>query len=289
MERPMRAFLVAAAFAIPTAVSAQLVSNDGSLSYSYGFPLPPARGHYQPTLALTYNSNVGAIAYGVGWSLSGNYIDASTQATPNANGTLRTRYTLVLNGASQLLVRAPDGSYRADVVRSYFAVTPSTASPCPSSWTAVDSLGNVYLYSSLGGAQCGRWYLTSVVDTDHNTTYFDYNLVETHYCAGQIATTALLTGIRYNFTGSDGSGAAIHQVSLSYVASASPEVRAVDGCIVQHDRLLTSVSLTRATSATTTVTLSSWTLAYSLSPDTSRERLDSIQALDRSGTALGIP
>src|SRR5258708_32734828 len=166
----MRALLVLAAFTA-TAVSAQVVSNDGSLSDAYSFPLPAARGRYQPVLALAYRSNAGATAYGVGWSISDNYIDATVRATPNTDGTARIRYACVLNGASRLLVRGPDLTYRIDVSQTYFAATYSA-----NTWTAVDSVGNAYNYSCIGQASCNRWYLTSVSDRDSNTTYYDYNI-----------------------------------------------------------------------------------------------------------------
>src|SRR6267378_2931125 len=139
----MNKLIAIAAFASATAAFGQIVLNDGSLGESYAFPLPQALGKYQPVLALQYNSNAGATTYGVGWSITANYINATTHATPNTDGSPRTRHTLVLNGASQLLVPAGDGTYRTDVGRSYFSATRSS-----NTWRAVDSVGNTYKVAS---------------------------------------------------------------------------------------------------------------------------------------------
>src|SRR5438477_8127922 len=109
--------LVVLTASLPTA--AQTAGNDGSLSYSYTFPLPPARGRHQPSLALAYSSGQGTTAYGAGWVISASYVEASTRATPKTDGTIRTRYLLVNGGSRQLLVPVAVGSpsYRVDVAR----------------------------------------------------------------------------------------------------------------------------------------------------------------------------
>src|SRR5438093_13149221 len=120
----MRTLLAFAVLVSATSASAQVVSNEGSFGYSYTFALPPARGKYQPTLRLSYNSGAAATAYGVGWSLSMDYIDASQRATLTTSGGIRVRYTLAREGVSQLMAAAGDGSYRPDVSGAYFKVTP---------------------------------------------------------------------------------------------------------------------------------------------------------------------
>ena len=62
-----------------------VASNVGSLSYTYAFKLPPSRGRYQPTLALSYNSNAGNARFGVGFSLSTTYIERVTSPSPSGD------------------------------------------------------------------------------------------------------------------------------------------------------------------------------------------------------------
>lgn len=116
---------------LAAAASAQTVSNDGSFGYSYPFALPAARGKYQPSLALSYSSNGGTTNYGTGWSLTANYIEATTRATRTTTGSARTRYTLVMDGGSRLLALGTDGQYHPDVSQSWFRVSqndPTTGS-----------------------------------------------------------------------------------------------------------------------------------------------------------------
>src|ERR1041384_6654941 len=129
--RNLIAFAVCASISAPA--WAQIVSNDGSASYGYSFSLPPARGRYQPTLSLAYNSNGRTTNYGVGWSLSENYIDTSTRATLNQDGSVRTRYALVRNGGRSLLALGSDGSYHPDVGQDFLKLSLSGGQ-----WTAVD-------------------------------------------------------------------------------------------------------------------------------------------------------
>jgi len=128
-----------------------------------------------------------------------------------------------------------------------------------------------------------------VSDPDANKTYLDYNIIETRACPGPGTATALLTGIRYNFGVGSGATTPLHTVALTYVSSGNVEVQAINGCMVSHDLVLHNISISRATSPSATVGLGSWSLVYSLSADTHRERLDSIQANDRNGAAFGIP
>ena len=91
---------------LPPGVSAG--GNDGSFSYAYPFALPPARGRYQPSLGLVYNSNAGTSVAGVGWSLPMSYIEGGSRASPaDGSGDPRTQVWLVLGGSRVLLIPYP--------------------------------------------------------------------------------------------------------------------------------------------------------------------------------------
>jgi len=95
--------------------------NDGSLSYTYAFNLPPSRGRYQPTLALAYNSNGGNSPYGFGVSLSVAYIERIVSASPTGDdGNPRLVLQLVSPMASGTLVSVGKGHYRLATEQTYF-------------------------------------------------------------------------------------------------------------------------------------------------------------------------
>jgi len=290
-EIPMRQTVqVVALFSLwltlPT--KAQVVGADGSIGYSYSFPLPSARGRYQPSLSISYNSNAGMSAVGFGWSLSDNYVEVSSRATPNLTGQPRQRYFLALNGTKQLIVPASDQSYRVDIGDSYFKLTRNTTA---NTWTAVDGVGNSYTYSCAPGEPfCTRWYLVQVSDVDGNNTTFAYNALELQECRDPSGadigkrTAALLTSIAYNYKSPS---TAIHSVNLGYTAhppsGPQRDVEAIGECLVTHDHLLSSVQITRAQPAGGTVTLASYDLVTRTSDDTGHWLVDRIQRRDRMG------
>jgi hypothetical protein len=81
--------------------------NDGSANYGYQFQLPPSGGRFQPSLALSYSSNSHRQMYGVGWSLTENYIEARQDGTPASDGHLQKRYYLVRRSRKRLHLSSP--------------------------------------------------------------------------------------------------------------------------------------------------------------------------------------
>lgn len=275
---------------------AAVSGNDGSVSYAFQFPLPPTRGHFQPSLALTYNSGAtkGNIV-GLGWSLTANYIEQSTRALA-AGGTFPSeQYWLVQNGSRVMLAPAggsPPTSFSRVVGDSYLAITFDRTA---SAWTATDAVGSTYKYKCLAKYACTRWYLTDVTDVDGNVVHYDYT-PETQTCDWKTETELgdnvdggpqVLTAISYNNVGT----AYVHTIQLTYIPNPQPETEATPGaCAVVHDKNLSNVTITRRTSGTTTyTTLGSYDLAYLASPDSGRQLLASIQPKGRDGTAFGEP
>jgi RHS repeat-associated protein len=270
------------AIAASTAASAQTVANDGSLNYTYAFSLPQARGKFQPSLALSYNSAGGATSFGVGWELNVNYIEASTRTPLDNNGNVRIRYTLVNGGGARRLVQVAGGSFRADTSSAYLSVSQTTTG-----WLATDGMGVQYTYSCVGGSSCDRWYLTQATDLDQNRTLFVY-VPETQSCTvpGMVA-GARLAAIHYDYNGTTASAPFVHDVVLTYAASTDQTEEAIGHCMVLHDSVPIRISVYRF--APTQTLAGGWDLSYSSSPDTHRYRLDSIQAKDRTDTAFEAP
>ena len=258
--------------------------NTGDLTIQYPFHLPPSRGRYAPTLALSYSSGSGSSGVvGLGWRIAENFIESTVRAPPigvNSSGATieRQQYWLQLGGDRKLLVSVSSNGYRLDVGHGYLAVSLNGGSP--SSWTAVDGFSTTYTFTKVG-SDSSRWYLTSVVDLDGNKTSFSY--------AGDDDSTPghyLLSLIQYNSVGTWFA----HQVVLGYSNLAAPvAVEAGQGILALKRKQLATVTIQRqASSNATPLTLYSYTLTYQQSSETGRWLLSGVAQLGRDGSPLGL-
>ncbi len=208
-----------------------VVPYSGDATYTYSFPLPPARGRHQPALALLYQSSRGFSSYGAGWILSGAYVERI--------GHRRNEYWFVKDGERKRLVLYPAGQtgtvlrYRPEVASGYLDFTAANVAD-PTSWSATDAAGTVYAFTQQSGDQ---WLLTSATDIDSNTTTYSY--------AARVSDEpVLLTGIKYNYyaTCQPGSCAdpADAQVTLAYEDQPHPIPVVVGSTVLaRHSRLAT--------------------------------------------------
>lgn len=200
MKRIVALPLVALAFVAAAQGAPRVDENSGTLSYVYPFQLPPARGRYQPSLALVYGSANPTLdrGFGRGWSLTQSYVERDTRFSPAARGSdgAGNRYWLVRDGSGSFLVQTPGSGYRADVESAYFPLSFDNA--VPGTWTGTDAVGSTYTFTCVTPA-CNRWYLTRVVDADGNVTGFVY--------LSEGGSSALLTEVHYNnYSAADGTG-----------------------------------------------------------------------------------
>src|SRR5579859_1627158 len=76
-----------------------VAGNSGVATMAYPFRLPAARGRYQPTLALRYNSADSEMAFGVGWSMPPSHIALPQRQSQTPDGSVAPdQFILVLNG-----------------------------------------------------------------------------------------------------------------------------------------------------------------------------------------------
>jgi len=255
--------------------AATVGGSDGSVSYSYPFSLPAARGRYQPELALDYSSNGTGGPYGVGWSLSLPYVESSRRGSPTgASGEPREEFWLTLNGSSQLLKQAgTDGTARLFRPTTHDGFLELRFEG--GFWTGLDGLGNRYEFSfgrapngvpfdGCSRSACTRWYLTRAVDVDGNATVYSWT--------PEGGPSALLTEIDYNLR--DGAGAQT-RVLLSYEPTPDPQSAAVAGGFSVHSQRLASVTVQNLGSSGY-VTLLTYAMRYTASRETRRDELIAI-------------
>ncbi len=171
-------------------------NNQGSARLSFPIRLPRARGGYQPTLALTYDSTRGNGWLGVGWDLSISSIEIDTRfGVPRYTGDER----YLLDGQQLVPLPSPldgatcaqDGGTREYVLRSerdFKRILRCGADPTSYHWEVTDKSGNLFVYGAAGAtlasyligqndaannpipAGIGKWMLQRVIDRNGNGT-----------------------------------------------------------------------------------------------------------------------
>lgn len=143
----------------PTMDGFQVSQFTGAATYTYPLWLPPGPGGLQPSLALSYNSQVvndatlqtQASWVGMGWSLDTGYIQRNMHDT--ADDTSDDTYSVVVNGVSGMLIRITDPSGTPANVDNYRLSTDNfwrfwayTSSGEITKWVAWDKAGNKYTF-----------------------------------------------------------------------------------------------------------------------------------------------
>lgn len=98
----------------PTMDAFQVSTFTGAATYSYSFWMPPGPGGFQPSLSLSYNSQVVDSAsvktqaswVGMGWSFDTGYIERNMNGTDEYEGD--DTFSLIVNGVSSLLLPVAD-------------------------------------------------------------------------------------------------------------------------------------------------------------------------------------
>ena len=177
-------------------------NNEGTARLSFPFRLPQGRGAYSPQLVLSYNSKQGNGTVGVGWELPVSKVEIDTsRGVPNYDGTER----FLLNGSE--LVSIPRGT-NSDCVKGTFAgeYSPRIQSfqrvlrcelDSEIHWEVTEKDGTRFEYGIDDGVfasdssnqksssrlrsyyygekgHVGKWFLRRVVDTNGNTTTYQY-------------------------------------------------------------------------------------------------------------------
>ncbi|HSN11184.1 MAG TPA: SpvB/TcaC N-terminal domain-containing protein, partial [Propionibacteriaceae bacterium] len=168
-------------------------NNQGTAQVSLPIRLPKARGAYQPSLRLSYDSGGGNGWLGVGWSLPVSSVAIDTKfGVPYYDGLER----YVLDGA-QLVpgALAPGGCvdqtdgryYHARVEREYKRIVRCGTGVSDFRFEVTDRAGVLFLYGTDGASRLARspysagpgviseWYLARVIDLNGNLTSYTYD------------------------------------------------------------------------------------------------------------------
>ncbi|MBK7559915.1 MAG: hypothetical protein IPI54_17635 [Chitinophagaceae bacterium] len=182
-----------------TLVAPPEVRADGSAGITYPFPLPKARGRFQPQLALTYNSQGGMGQAGWGWSLTTSSIEVDTRygapeyAAPGVAGRGE-RYTwdgqqLVPTETTLACSNGENGrQFRLRREGRFARIVRCGDGPTTYSWEVTEKDGTRFVYGrhsnarladvrplgTNGGPNIARWMLEAVEDSDGNQTEFHY-------------------------------------------------------------------------------------------------------------------
>jgi RHS repeat-associated protein len=203
------ALVAAATFSFAAHAQFSVDESTGEAHYDYDFATPAARGRYQPSLTLSYGSgNTSEIGYGLGWSLSAQWIEV----TRNSSGTLQ--YVYVDSGTRKPLVFSSVRSgWVADVDDDAAHLT---FQPSCNAFVADDIVGNHYVFTGAGTDCTGIMYLGRVTDLDGNFTEYSWTVISapepTFLPSGGLPPAGELSQIRYNFY--DAAGTA-RRVALS--------------------------------------------------------------------------
>jgi hypothetical protein len=132
---------------MPTVDAAQVAGQTGAAVYSYPIWTPPGPGGLQPSLSLSYNSQVvdGGIGslnqggwIGMGWSLDTGYIERDLHGS--MDGASDDTYNLVFNGISTKILKDDDGNFHLADENHWKVVYAGDT------WTLFDKEGNKYTF-----------------------------------------------------------------------------------------------------------------------------------------------
>ncbi len=138
---------------LPGVSSFQVAQFTGAATYSYPLWVPPGPGGLQPSLSLSYNSQVvdGGFAQrtqaswvGMGWSLDTGYIERDMHGTMDDTSADDDTFSIVTNGVSDMLLMGSDGYYHT-VNESFWRIYRDTTA---NSWTVWDKVGNIYKFGT---------------------------------------------------------------------------------------------------------------------------------------------
>ncbi|HXN83955.1 MAG TPA: SpvB/TcaC N-terminal domain-containing protein, partial [Myxococcales bacterium] len=168
-------------------------NNQGTAQLSFPMRLPKARGAYQPSLRLAYDSGGGSGWLGVGWDLKASSVQVDTRfGVPYYDG----REHYVLDGAqlvpqdgTSVDQRCVDGSdgrrYVARVERDFQRIVRCGAGPSTYRFEVTDRSGTLFVYGATDATrlssarptgEIGEWFIERVVDLNGNLTLFSYDL-----------------------------------------------------------------------------------------------------------------
>ncbi|MBI5351758.1 MAG: hypothetical protein HZB50_03885 [Chloroflexi bacterium] len=194
---------------LPTVDSFKVSDFTGAGTYAINLWTPPGQGRLQPSLALTYNSQVIDESYtfsqpswvGMGWSLDTGAITRNMHGTDNVPED--DTFSISAGGVSGLLlpisVNASGNVTTYNTADQSFMKVEFDSSSSVNTWTAWSKDGTKYVFSTTAKTNSSngcattldltwRWSLTSVTDINDNTLSYTYSTeTKSGGCSNQIA------------------------------------------------------------------------------------------------------
>ena len=221
---PLFAVKEPAKFDVGANGKADVAQSTGAFNYNYTFDIPKGRNELQPSLQLSYNSQVSDLdsAFGYGWDMSMPAVTRIAKIGTTMNFA-STTFSLSLAGVGEITPLAVDangyGTYAALQENNFFKIEYLSTNV----WKVTDKIGTVYTFGTTASQRRDdpsdathvyQWMLQETRDTNDNFARYEY-----FKDSGQI----YLSKIFYTGTGStDG----IYQINVEPFASGNLTTRA---------------------------------------------------------------
>lgn len=153
----------------------------GAATLSIPIVVPPGRKNVQPNIALSYSSNNPDGICGVGWSLPISAIQRSTK-----NGVPKYDDTDTLTAGGEELVIVGSGEYRAKIESSFTKYVYVSAD---NEWIVTDKSGTQYYFGMSEASRLSHpnkpsstfaWYLDQVIDVYGNAVTYTYEKADSN-------------------------------------------------------------------------------------------------------------
>ncbi|QAT86345.1 Rhs family-like protein [Corallococcus coralloides] len=293
------------------------VGSDGSATYSIPLWVPPGRAGLQPSLSLSYRSNLPNGLLGVGWSLSG--LSQITRCSKNmaADGvsmpvTFTQADSFCLDGQKLIAVNGQYGAsnteYRTETDTFSKIVSHSSDANGPKSFTVLAKDGRILNYGNIeanavfqGNRVAVRpqyekdyattrdtavsrysWGLTSIIDRVDNVVAFHYGPIV--YDASDNSYEQVLSHITYT-SSLDAAQASLRHVNFSYDTRPAKDIRTayVAGFKIKSSQRLKSLQMRGPDEVGQEVTLRTYEFTYAQEAGSDRSLLSSLKECDGGG------
>ena len=248
----------------------------GTATTSIPIEVPPGRGGVQPSLALVYGSANGNGWIGMGWKLEKGVIERQTKHGVDYSGD---DYVFRLSGINVELVNIGNDEYRAKIEGGFTKVEKLTATDGKPYFLATDKTGKKFYF--------GQEANTRVVDPADATRIFRWCLDRVEDTNGNYMTLTYTSDrgqsyqARVDYTGH---GATVPSNSVIFHLEDRPDVTSM---YVPNFEMTTAKRLKTIEVQANSGLVRAYALNYTLSGNTSRSLLDSVQQFGKDSNIDG--
>jgi len=261
----------------------------GSANVSIPIIAPPGRKNMQPSIALSYSSNSSNGICGVGWTIPLASIQRSTKNGVPLYSDMDNLISTA-QGSTSELVEISENEYRAKIESAFMRYV---YSPADSNWVVYDKSGTKYYFGTTANSRIFNsshpdyvfaWYLEKVVDVYENAITYTYEkdqeqiyLKYIDYTSNISSTHPLNADKRIEF---------VHEAGerLDKIYDNHPGWQIVTA--KRLDKIKVSLDANGDLAWGDAEIIWVYNLTYTLSSDTSRSLLSSIQIQDKDNNTL---